>query len=47
MKIGILRRPVALGLFSAASTEKFVKSLFAEDSGACTNQNYIVDGGWV
>jgi NAD(P)-dependent dehydrogenase (short-subunit alcohol dehydrogenase family) len=19
----------------------------ADDSGACTNQNYIVDGGWV
>ena len=26
---------------------KVVLFFAADDSGACTNQNYIVDGGWV
>jgi NAD(P)-dependent dehydrogenase (short-subunit alcohol dehydrogenase family) len=28
-------------------TARVVLFLAADDSGACTNQNYIVDGGWV
>jgi len=43
----LLRRQCLKRKLVPADIARTVLFFAAEDSGACTNQNYIVDGGWV